>query len=85
LEIKVSLATSRRPTDRVTILYAKPYEVTDVNGATSVASIQRFAGEYVIPTDTPNGNREDFAYEVASLIGNAVVKAIIKDRDTVTG
>lgn len=81
LEIKCSLATARRATDRFTVLYARPAEVTDTNGAVSVSGIQRFAGEFVIPVNSLNADRNHFAHEVASVVANAVLKAIIKDRD----
>jgi len=81
LEIKCNLATAKRATDRFTVLYARPLEVTGTDGVVSVASIQRFAGEFVIPTSTPNADRNHFAYEVASVVANAVLKAILKDRD----
>lgn len=80
LEVKASLSSKTRKTDRITVLYARPYEAV-VDGVTLVSSIQRFAGEFVLAEEFPNADRNHFAFEVASVIANAVVKAIVKDRD----
>lgn len=84
LEAKLSLATSRRPTDRVTVLYASPREVL-VDANTLVQDIGRFAGEFVIPLTWTETQRNHFAFEVASAITAAVIKNIVKNRDVPYG
>jgi anion-transporting ArsA/GET3 family ATPase len=77
LELKLSLASKTRATDRVTVLFASPKE-QEVDGVWGVASIGRATLEYVIPEDWTSTERNHFATEVASLAANAVVKALTK-------
>lgn len=80
LEIKLALANATRPTDRVTVLYAAPYEVL-LDGAYVVNDIMRFSGEFVLATSIPSGIREDFATEVKNLMAHALLMSYVRDRD----
>lgn len=80
LELKMSLATAQRLTDRATVLYARPYEVQTA-GVWGVASTARFAGEFVIPTDMPATERGHFWAEVKNLVALAMIQSYVKDRD----
>lgn len=84
LETKLSLATARRKTDRVTVLFASPREVL-VDANTLVQDVARFAGEFVIPDTWTETQRNNFAHEVASTVAAAVIKNIVKNRDVPYG
>lgn len=73
LEVRLSLAHSKRPTDRVTTIYACPKEV-QVNGVWTVVSIARSTREDVIPADWTDAERNNFMTELASLANTAAVK-----------
>lgn len=77
LEIKGNLANSRRRTDRITVLYSLPKEVVK-DGVTVVESTARFIGEFVMPVNWSDTERNHFATEVASLAGLTPVKATVK-------
>jgi hypothetical protein len=77
LELKLSLASKTRATDRATVLYAAPKE-QEVDGVWGVASTGRFTGEYVIPENWTSAERNHFATEAASIVANAVIKALTK-------
>lgn len=80
LELKLSLASASRATDRVTVLYSSPVTV-EVDGVDTVSDIQRFSCEFVLAETVGSETREDFVAEVASLISSALMLAYVKDRD----
>lgn len=80
LEIKLALASKTRATDRVTILYAAPYEVLQ-DGAYVVDDILRFSGEFVIAQSVPVAFRNHFVTEVKNLMAHALITSYVKDRD----
>lgn len=80
LEYKMSLASSARVTDRITLLYARPYEVTEA-GIVIVQSIARAAIEFVVPASLPVTERGHFWAEVKNLVALAATQSYVKDRD----
>jgi hypothetical protein len=76
-DVRLSLASSRRKTDRITVVYASPKEA-QVDGVWVVDSIARANVQYVIPVDWTETERNHFAAEVASLAGTAAVKNTVK-------
>jgi hypothetical protein len=79
-EFKLSLASSARVTDRVTLLYARPIEVL-VDGAYTVDSIARMAVELVIPANWTTTERGHFWAECKNLMALAGVQSYVKDLD----
>jgi hypothetical protein len=73
LEVRLSLAHSKRPTDRVTTVYASPKEV-QIDGVWTVQSIARSVREDVIPVDWTETDRNNFYAELASLANAPAVK-----------
>lgn len=80
LELKMSLASAQRPTDRVTILYGMPVEET-VDGVIVVRDILRFTGEFVLPTTVGATIANNFWTEVKNLVGLGVIQSYVRDRD----
>lgn len=79
-ELKLSLASSQRVTDRVTVLYARPYEVSS-GGIWMVDSIARMSCEFVVPVSWPVTERGHFYAEAKDLVAQAMIEAYVKDRD----
>jgi len=79
-ELKLSLATTQRPTDRVTLLYGHPYEL-QVDGVWAVQNVGRMSCEFVIPADWTSTERGHFYALCKNLVAHATVQAYVKDRD----
>lgn len=77
LSAGVSLSHSKRPTDRVNVLFKCPKEAL-VDGLTTVVNTGVFEGHLVIPEDWTDTERNNFATEVANLMTNAVVKDLAR-------
>jgi len=73
LSLNVSLSHSKRPTDRVDVLYKAPKEAL-VDGKTTVVSTGVAEIHYVIPEDWSITERLNFATEVGNLAGSLVLK-----------
>lgn len=80
LELKLALANKTRATDRVTVLFARPYAVLE-DGVYVVRDVMRFNGEFVISENIPADVRNHFYSEVASLFGTTLLRGYVKDRD----
>lgn len=80
LELKLALANKARATDRVTVLFARPYAVLE-DGVYVVRDVMRFNGEFVISENIPADVRNHFYSEVDSLFGTALLRGYVKDRD----
>jgi hypothetical protein len=80
LELKMSLAAGTRKTDRITVLYARPYEVL-VDGVYVVNDVMRFSGEFVIAESVPTTERNHFATEVKNLMALAGIAGYVANRD----
>lgn len=79
-ELKMSLASSTRATDRITVLYARPFE-QQVDGVWVVQDIGRMSAEIVVPVNWSTTERGHFYAECKNLLALATVQAYVKDRD----
>lgn len=79
-ELKMSLATTARPTDRITALYAHPFEA-QVDGVWVVQNVGRMAVEFVIPADWTTTERGHFFALCKNYVAHATVQAYVRDRD----
>lgn len=68
-----SVATSKRPTDRVQFRFNYPVEQT-VDGVTSVAYIGRAIVDVIIPSQMTNTERLHFGAYVKNLLANSVIQ-----------
>jgi hypothetical protein len=76
-DVGLSLASAKRPTDRVTAKYNSPKEQL-VDGAYVVSGIGRATIEYVVPQDWTDTERNHFATEVANYAASAAVMNTVK-------
>lgn len=76
LKAGLSLSHSKRPTDRVALLYKAPKEAS-VNGLTTVVNTGVFDVNYVIPEDWTATERLNFATECATLVATTMVKDLV--------
>jgi hypothetical protein len=79
IEVKMARPTATRKTTRVTVLFAKPIEVTN-DGITTVTDIARANMEFIIPTGMTTDDAGHFHKEVANLLDASVIQSYIKDR-----
>lgn len=77
LRTGLSLSHSKRPTDRVFVLYKAPKEAL-VDTRWTVDSTGVFEGNFVIPDHWTTLERLNFATEVASVIANQAVKLSVQ-------
>lgn len=77
LTIGLSMAHSKRPTDRVTVQYASPKEA-QVDGVWTVVGVRRCTIEYVLLADDTELERNNFSAEVMNLAATTAVRNTIK-------
>lgn len=80
LSVRYSVATSRRPSNRVDIDLDYPV-LSVVDGINTVGYVGRFKGFFVIPDQMTALERADLHAFVANALDAAVVKAVVKDLD----
>lgn len=80
-----SFANARRRTDKIQVRLNLPKEATSSEGVVSVASTARYIGEYIIPDDWTEAERDDLFSLVSSLAGHTIVESYVKSRDPFYG
>lgn len=78
--LAMSLASSKRATNRVDVRFNHPFEVT-ADGITTVRDIARYSGQYVLPQGMTAADRARFAAMVSNLVASAIVNAYVEDLD----
>lgn len=83
IRIGFSPRTGKRPTDRLNVSVAVPYEYeTEVgSGVFKVQDVARYNGQYVIAQSLPKAVRDDLQAYVSGLAAHAVMQASVKDLD----
>lgn len=77
LRTGLNLSHSKRPTDRVFVLYKAPKE-TQVDGRWVLDSTGVFEGNFIIPDHWTTLERRNFAAEVASVVAGQAVKLSVE-------
>lgn len=80
LKLGFSSASSQRPTTRVDFALDFPI-LNTINGVSTVASVARFRGYWVIPDTLTDAQRADFEAFVKNGIASAPVNAAVKNLD----
>lgn len=84
LVLGFDLASARRPTDRILTQLAQPLEKT-VDGTVVVRSTPRFVGDWVLPSDMTDAERNNFWTLVKNFIAHAMVQSYVRSRDPMYG
>jgi len=72
----ISLATAKRPTNRVTVRVAKPFEYT-ADGIVLIRDTARYNGEFVLPSAMSATEMLYFEAICRNFTGHATIKAMI--------
>lgn len=84
LILGLDLASAKRSTDRVQTSLYMPFEKT-VDGVVQVRSTARFIGDWIIPFDLTDAERNGFYTLVKNFFANAIVSSYVRSRDPMYG
>jgi len=80
ISASLSEATSERGTNRVTLKFNEPREVTDsATGVTTVEDVMRSTTTFILPAKATLLNRQKFGAKHRDFIGETAIKAYYED------